>query len=154
MIFKAFVKYPYGPSKNVSLFGSAVRTAIAIAKIYMQIHSHMREERYYTDSFSFFFVFFILKMRSNSLRELYAIFMRNYIFKLEIFKNCWQRKVVNNSCSLFHFCCNFFPKINIMEIYIHPWVSTKKFSPIGPDVWPAIRNIYIYIYECLVLLNR
>jgi len=24
----------------------------------------------------------------------------------------------------------------------HPWVSTKNFSPIGPAVWPAIRNIY------------
>ena len=23
-----------------------------------------------------------------------------------------------------------------------PWVSTKKFRPIGPAVWPAIRNIY------------
>ena len=28
----------------------------------------------------------------------------------------------------------------------------KKFSPIGPALWPAIRNIYIY--ECLVLLYR
>ena len=36
----------------------------------------------------------------------------------------------------------------------HPWVSTKNFSPIGPAVWPAIRNIYIYIYNCLVLLYR
>ena len=26
----------------------------------------------------------------------------------------------------------------------HPWVSTKKFSPLDPAVWPAIRNIYIY----------
>ena len=27
----------------------------------------------------------------------------------------------------------------------YPWVSTKKFSPIGPAVWPAIRNIYMNI---------
>ena len=26
---------------------------------------------------------------------------------------------------------------------VHPSVSTKITSPIGPAVWPAIRNIYI-----------
>ena len=26
----------------------------------------------------------------------------------------------------------------------HPRVSTKNSSPIGPVVWPAIDNIYIY----------
>ena len=27
----------------------------------------------------------------------------------------------------------------------HLWVSPKNFSPIGPVVWPAIRNKYIYM---------
>ena len=31
----------------------------------------------------------------------------------------------------------------------NPLVSTKKFSPFGLAVWPAIGDIYIY--ECLVL---
>ena len=35
---------------------------------------------------------------------------------------------------------------------IYPKVSTKKFSPIGPAVWPAVGNKYIY--ECLVLFYR
>ena len=31
-------------------------------------------------------------------------------------------------------------------------VEKKNFSPFGPAVWPAIRNIFVY--ECLVLLYR
>ena len=31
-------------------------------------------------------------------------------------------------------------------------MSTKNFSPSGPDFWPAIGKIYIY--ECLALLYR
>ena len=33
-----------------------------------------------------------------------------------------------------------------------PLSVQKNFSPIGPAVWPAIDNIFIY--ECLVLLCR
>ena len=35
-----------------------------------------------------------------------------------------------------------------------PMSGHKKFSLFGPAIWPAIGNIYIYIYECLVLLYR
>ena len=42
-----------------------------------------------------------------------------------------------------------------------PWEKNLIFflpiappRPIGPAVWLAICNIYIYIYECLVLLYR
>jgi len=33
----------------------------------------------------------------------------------------------------------------------HPLVSTKKFRPFGPAVWPTYKE---RIYECLVLLYR
>ena len=42
----------------------------------------------------------------------------------------------------------------------HPWVSTKKFSPFGPTVWPARGNIFtnvlyiiymIYVYDRYIL---
>ena len=43
----------------------------------------------------------------------------------------------------------FEKKIEFSLAYIntpgHPWVSAKNFSPIGPAVWPIIRNIYIQV---------
>ena len=41
------------------------------------------------------------------------------------------------------FLSSFYGKNNLEKNFPgHLWVSTKKFSPIGPVVWPAIRNIY------------
>ena len=44
-------------------------------------------------------------------------------------------------------CCpwNFFLKFELLQLKTppgHPWMSTKKFSPFGPAVWPAIGDIY------------
>ena len=38
-----------------------------------------------------------------------------------------------------------------MKLPGHPLVSTQFFSTISPAVWPAIRNIYIYIYTNVLL---
>jgi len=35
----------------------------------------------------------------------------------------------------------------IFDFFQSIWVSTKKFSPIGPAVWWATGNIYIYLYK-------
>ena len=49
---------------------------------------------------------------------------------------------------------------NLFQICLayNPWVSTKSFSPFGPAVWPAIRNIctnvLFYYIEIAVSLNN
>ena len=48
------------------------------------------------------------------------------------------------------------PALTVKKIckkkYLKKNMVKKNLSPIGPAVWPTIRNIYIY--ECLVLLYR
>ena len=51
----------------------------------------------------------------------------------------------------------FEKKIRIFSTYNtpgHPWVSTKNFSPIGPAVWPAVRNIYMNVLFMIAHTNR
>ena len=41
---------------------------------------------------------------------------------------------------------SFLKKIDFFNTPRPPMSVHKKVRPIGPAVWPAIRNIYIYIY--------
>ena len=67
-----------------------------------------------------------------------------------IWKLGWKYKQLAEGPGVARGKKNYFDFFSLQ--HAHPWVSTKKISPFGPAVWPAIG--IIYIYECLVLFHR
>jgi len=67
-----------------------------------------------------------------------------------------KKKTNNNFYYLLYFDLKKIKKWKKNSIFLlitPPWVSTKKVSPIGPAVWPAIRNINMNVLFYYIWLS-